>query len=105
MEKLPVYVMDQLFVAYCAANNWEIVDRKRAEGGSVYYELNHTCVFVSGVSEIRISNHPHKYGLPSYSVGDDSFEGLFPFLEKELNDSAFQNLSLQVCNRMNLLRA
>jgi hypothetical protein len=103
--KMTVSQMDQAFVAYCAANGWSIESRTRACGGSMYYELNHSAVWVSGVSEIRISDHAHKYGDPSYSVGDDSFDGLFIFLQNELNRASMKCLSLQIASQVSKFAA
>lgn len=92
--KLTIGEMDKIFIAYCAANNWEITDRKRAEGGSMYYDIDHAVEFVG--FQIRISDHPFKYGMPGYSVGDDSFEGLFIFMENELAERNAKMLLLRM---------
>lgn len=92
--KLTIGQMDQVFVAYCKANNWEIEDRKRAEGGSMYYDVCSEVAFAS--FQVRISDHPFKYGMPAYSVGDDSFEGLFIFMENEVAEANAKNLIIKM---------
>jgi hypothetical protein len=99
----PIHEMAKQFELYCESNGWEILDKNRACGGSMYFEVFHTETGVR-FTEIRISNHPHKYNAPDYSVGDDSFEGLFDFMQNVVS-AKIENPSMWLCDILEAIAA